>query len=192
MRSLYTILYAVPRLASGKPYGIESTHKLAEGVELALGSREIEVDHQLSREDFLSGRCFGRGGLPDTSASASRPSAAKQFVPLRPKTLNGGKISAYIVPSAVVEKEKRGVDLESVDLVVSQKSAQKPSARESFWIANWWVMWPLAHWCVADRTVRACACRRKPQQKKHKTWDGDGFVVHAGEKLTLLSDGGLV
>ena len=124
------------RLASGKPYGVENPQKLAEGVEFTLGSREIEIDHQLSREDFLSGRCFGRGGLKDTSASVIRTSATKQFVPLRPKTLNGGKNPAYMAPSAV-EKERRGVDLEPVNLVASHNPAQKLAARESFWTANW-------------------------------------------------------
>ncbi|KAI1786543.1 P-loop containing nucleoside triphosphate hydrolase protein [Ganoderma leucocontextum] len=157
------------QLASGKPYGIEGAHKLAEGLEFTLGSKEIEIDHQLSRQDFLSGRCFGRGGISDTSTSLSRPSTAKQFIPLKPKILNGGKNPAYIVPS-VAEKEKRGVDLEPVSLANSSKSAQKSAARDSYWTANW----------------------RKPQQKKHKTWDGDGFVTHEGEKLTLLSDSGLV
>ncbi|TBU32764.1 P-loop containing nucleoside triphosphate hydrolase protein [Dichomitus squalens] len=158
------------QLASGKPYGIEGAHKLAEGVEFTLGSKEIEIDHQLNRQDFLSGRCFGRGGISDTSVSTSRPSAVKQFVPLKPKTLNGVKNPAYIVPS-VTEKEKRSsVDLEPVGLVTSSNTGQSTPARESYWTANW----------------------RKPQQKKHKTWDGDGFVMHEGEKLTLLSDSGLV
>ncbi|RPD67158.1 hypothetical protein L226DRAFT_549783 [Lentinus tigrinus ALCF2SS1-7] len=158
------------QLTSGKPHGIEGAHKLAEGVEFSLGNREIEIDHQLLRTDFLSGRCFGRGGIAETSAAAnSRPSAAKQFVPLRPKTLNGGRSSAYIAPQAE-EKEKRGIELEAVNLVGSEKSTQKSLIRDSYWTANW----------------------RKPQQKKHKTWDGDGFVIHEGDKLTLLSDAGLV
>ncbi|PIL37156.1 hypothetical protein GSI_00848 [Ganoderma sinense ZZ0214-1] len=156
-------------LASGKPYGIEGTHRLAEGIEFTLGSKEIEIDHQLSRQDFLSGRCFGRSGISDTPAALSRPSVAKQFIPLKPKSLNGGKNPAYIIPS-VREKEKHGVDLELVSLATSSKSAQKSLARSSYWTANW----------------------RKPQQKKHKTWDGDGFVMHEGEKLSLLSDSGLV
>ncbi|RDX55621.1 hypothetical protein OH76DRAFT_1397013 [Lentinus brumalis] len=158
------------QLCSGKPYGIESTRKLAEGVEFALGSREIEVDHQLSRTDFLSGKCFGRGGGPDTStATNSRPSAAKQFVPLRPKTLNGGRTTVHTTPAAT-EKERSGINLEPVNLVTSQKAAQKSPARDSYWTANW----------------------RKPQQKKHKTWDGDGFIIHNGDKLTLLSEWGLM
>lgn len=124
------------RLANGKPYGIEGTHKLAEGVEFTLGSKEIEIDHQLSRHDFLSGRCFGRGGISDTSAALSRSIAAKQFIPLKPKILNGGKNSAYIVPS-VAEKEKHGVDLEPVGLANSSRSAQKSPVRDSYWTANW-------------------------------------------------------
>ncbi len=135
MTSLYWSAYI--RLCSGKPYGIESTRKLAEGVEFALGSREIEVDHQLSRTDFLSGKCFGRGGGPDTStATNSRPSAAKQFVPLRPKTLNGGRTTVHTTPAAT-EKERSGINLEPVNLVTSQKAAQKSPARDSYWTANW-------------------------------------------------------
>ena len=133
--SLYHGTFA--RLGFGKPYGIEGTHKLAEGIEFTLGSREVEIDHQLSRTDFLSGKCFGRGGLPESSASSSRPSAAKQFVPLRPKTLNDGKSAAYIAPPAASEKEKRSIELEAVNLVGSEKAAHKSSARDSYWTANW-------------------------------------------------------
>lgn len=32
--------------------------------------------------------------------------------------------------------------------------------------------------------------RRKPQNKKHKTWDGDAFVSHVGDKLTVISEKG--
>ncbi|KAH9853466.1 SNF2 family N-terminal domain-containing protein [Lenzites betulinus] len=157
------------QLANGRPHGVEGTHKLAEGSEFTIGSREVEIDHRLSREDFLSGRCFGRGGIPDGSSAASKASAAKQFVPLKPKTLNGTRNPAYIMPSAA-EKEKRGVTLEAVNLVSTEKSSQKTGGKHSYWTANW----------------------RKPQQKKHKTWDGDGYILHEGEKLTLLSDAGLV
>ncbi|KAI0771634.1 SNF2 family N-terminal domain-containing protein [Trametes elegans] len=157
------------QLASGKPHGIEGTHKLGEGSEFTIGSREVEIDHKLSREDFLSGRCFGRGGIPDSPATTSRPSAAKSFVPLRPKTLNEGKNPAYAVPTPA-QAERRGVALEAVNLVSAEKSSSKVSGNNAYWTANW----------------------RKPQQKKHKTWDGDGYVLLEGEKLTLLSDAGLL
>jgi len=32
--------------------------------------------------------------------------------------------------------------------------------------------------------------RRKPQQKKNKTWEGDAFVSLAGDKLCLISESG--
>ncbi|KAI0677546.1 SNF2 family N-terminal domain-containing protein [Trametes maxima] len=157
------------QLASGKPHGVEGTHKFGEGSEFTVGNREVEIDHRLSREDFLSGRCFGRGGIPDSSSATSRPSAAKQFVPLRPKTLNDDKSTAYSIPASVTTP-KRGVALEAVNLVSVEKPVEKSRVKDSYWTANW----------------------RKPQQKKHKTWDGDGYVIHQGEKLTLLSDAGLV
>ncbi|KAH9943433.1 P-loop containing nucleoside triphosphate hydrolase protein [Epithele typhae] len=154
------------QIATGKPHGIEGTHKLDEGVEFTLGSKEIEIDHRLSREDFLSGRCFGNGGIP--ISTESRPSAAKQFVPLKPKTLNG-KAPAH-TPSSVPDKPKRGIPLEPVSLVASQQISQRAATGGSCWTANW----------------------RKPQQKKHKTWDGDGFVILEDDKLTFLSDAGLI
>ncbi|KAI9001004.1 SNF2 family N-terminal domain-containing protein [Trametes punicea] len=157
------------QLASGRPHGIEGIHKLVEGSEFTLGSREVEIDHRLSREDFLSGRCFGRGITESPAAASSRPGAAKQFIPLRPKALNGGKNPAYIAPSAA-ETEKRCVALEAVSLVSVQKSSPESHNRSTYWTANW----------------------RKPQQKKHKTWDGDGFVLHEKQRLTLLSDTGLI
>lgn len=126
------------RLASGKPYGIEGAHKLAEGVEFTLGSKEIEIDHQLSRQDFLSGKCFGRGGISDNAVALSRPAASKQFIPLKPKVLNGGKNPAYIVPP-VTEKEKDTIDLEPVSLANSSKAPQKSPIRDSYWTANWYV-----------------------------------------------------
>ena len=112
---------------------MEGTHKLAEGSEFTVGSREVEIDHRLSREDFLSGRCFGRGGMPDTLSTSSRLSAAKQFVPLRPKTLNGDRNPAFNAPAP----EKRAVALEAVNLVSSAKTSTKTQSKDTYWTANW-------------------------------------------------------
>ena len=115
---------------------MEGTHKLAEGSEFTVGSREVEIDHRLSREDFLSGRCFGRGGLPDAHTTSSHLSAARQFVPLRPKTLNGDRNPAYNAP-APVASEKRAVALEAVNLVSSAKTPTKTHSKDTYWTANW-------------------------------------------------------
>lgn len=32
--------------------------------------------------------------------------------------------------------------------------------------------------------------RRKPQQRKHKTWDGDCFITHRDKKLTFVTENG--
>ena len=40
--------------------------------------------------------------------------------------------------------------------------------------------------------VHANFRRRRPQGKKHKTWDGDAFVSHTGDKLTVISEKGKV
>ena len=130
---------AFTRLCSGKPYGVEGVHKLEEGVEFTLGSREIEIDHRLSREDFLSGRCFGRGGIP-VNTPPSRPSAAKQFVPLKPKTLNSGTHSPH-AQTTMSPAEKRGIALEPVNLVVREATLPKIQVREAYWTANWLVLY---------------------------------------------------
>ncbi|OBZ66115.1 DNA repair and recombination protein RAD54B [Grifola frondosa] len=74
--------------------------------------------------------------------------------------------------SRALETDKKGVQLEPVNLI--SESPDKPSSKanmqDSFWMANW----------------------RKPQQKKHKTWDGDAFVIHRSDKLMLISESGVI
>ena len=56
---------------------------LGEGSELKLGDREMEIDCPVSRADYLSGACFGRG-TPFNPPIANSPGASKQFAPLKP------------------------------------------------------------------------------------------------------------
>ena len=42
----------------------------------------------------------------------------------------------------------------------------------------------------AYRHISCPNIRRKPTSAKHKKWDGDAFVSHAGEKLKLVSESG--
>lgn len=41
-------------------------------------------------------------------------------------------------------------------------------------------------------TLTRTFCRRKPQHKKHKTWDGDAYVIRQGRTLILVSERGKV
>lgn len=40
--------------------------------------------------------------------------------------------------------------------------------------------------CLTTKDV----LRRKQQNKKHKTWDGDAYISHEGDKLTMISEDG--
>lgn len=86
------------RIAGGKPSGVESAQQIAVGSVLSLGGKELEVDCEIPKSDFASGKCFGASmdtGSPNPVIRNSI-STVKPFKPLRPKTLN----SDFRVPSA--------------------------------------------------------------------------------------------
>ncbi|KAG6378110.1 P-loop containing nucleoside triphosphate hydrolase protein [Boletus reticuloceps] len=134
-----------------------------EGGQYLFGGKEIGIDHPISRADYLSGKCFGRGSkVTSSSAAPSAPTIQKQFVPLKPSNL----ATPYKTPT------KKVVDLQPVNLLTGQSSttAQEPRGSKSYWTANW----------------------RRPQARKHKTWDGDAFVQQIGNQLTVISEKGKI
>ncbi|KAH9830730.1 SNF2 family N-terminal domain-containing protein [Rhodofomes roseus] len=154
---------------SGPLHGIESANALATGVNLRVGNKELEVDHVVSRPDFMSGKCFTNGRADCSSPVVSSVSGAipKPYAPLRPKLMNDFKTPSRVTDSV---PSRKAIELEAVDLVKGDRSASKGKAQDSFWTANW----------------------RKPQQKKHKTWDGDAYVSLRAEKITLISEKGMI
>ncbi|EMD37765.1 hypothetical protein CERSUDRAFT_94757 [Gelatoporia subvermispora B] len=155
--------------SSGKAHGIDGTHRISEGVNFSVGSKELEVEYAVKREDFLSGKCFGRGVSSNASTSLGSTSAsAKQFKPLRPVVVN---TPSFIAPPPAPNPKHTGIQLEAVNLTSSKKSATVEAAGgASFWTVNW----------------------RKPQQKKHKTWDGDGYIAVRDNMLLFIDDRGIV
>ncbi|KAI6121363.1 P-loop containing nucleoside triphosphate hydrolase protein [Pisolithus sp. B1] len=141
--------------------GSLNTADLEVGGEYHCGGREIGIDHSISRSDYLSRRCFGRGPQPAPTANSS--ASSKQFLPLKPNKLT----APYKAPVL----QKPAIELEPVALssTSSSRSLQRREAH-TFWTANW----------------------RKPQSKKHKTWDGDAFVSLSGKKLTVISQTGTI
>ncbi|KAF8441415.1 P-loop containing nucleoside triphosphate hydrolase protein [Boletus edulis BED1] len=134
-----------------------------EGGQYLFGGKEIGIDHPISRVDYLCGKCFGRGSKVTSSfATPPAPTIQKQFVPLKPSNL----ATPYKTPTRKV------VDLQPVNLLSGQSSttAQEPRGSKSYWTANW----------------------RRPQAKKHKTWDGDAFVQQIGNQLTVISEKGKI
>ncbi|KII92162.1 hypothetical protein PLICRDRAFT_50591 [Plicaturopsis crispa FD-325 SS-3] len=150
-----------------------------EGLEFKLASKELEVDHAIPAQDFLSGACFGRGVPVASSAHAPKTSI---LTPVRSvgMTSSAGPSKQFRPPlSNYSSKPKsRGIPLQPVDLVsqtgrkeMEMEVEEKPaSAPESHWTANW----------------------RKHQSKKNKTWDGDAFVSHIGNKVHLISEEGKI
>ncbi|KAF9245007.1 P-loop containing nucleoside triphosphate hydrolase protein [Melanogaster broomeanus] len=135
------------------------------GGEHQFGGKEIGIDNSISRADYLSGRCFGRGSKATSGlAVASTLAIQKQFIPLKPSNLT----TPYKAPTI----QRQAIDLQPVALLAGQShtAAVEPQGTRSCWTANW----------------------RKPQGKKHKTWDGDAFVQHVGNKLTVISEKGKI
>ncbi|KAI0266687.1 P-loop containing nucleoside triphosphate hydrolase protein [Gloeopeniophorella convolvens] len=150
---------------------------LEEGAQLRVGNKELEIDRALQPSEYLSGACFGRGSIDVASLAPLTNSTAlsKQFVPLKPVALNSTGTRVSILPAASGPQRKT-IELEPVNLLShSGAPPSKPpllSGNDSqvYWTANW----------------------RKPQQKKHKTWDGDAYVTLEKGNLILVSENGKI
>lgn len=103
-----------------------------EGGEYVFGGKEVGIDRQISRVDYLSGKCFGRGSRVTSGAATSGSTSIiqKQPVPLKPSNL----ATPYKTPTRKV------VDLQPVNLLSqSGITAQEPRGSKSYWTANWYV-----------------------------------------------------
>jgi DNA repair and recombination protein RAD54B len=138
---------------------------VCEGAEFEMGGKTLEVDRRMARDEYRSGACFGRAGTgfvaPVEPAPAKSNLLTKKYVPLTPMHLN----PAPAGPTRFYPTTTAAALSSSTAAVPASVPAAGP---ESHWTANW----------------------RKPQNKKHKTWDGDGFVTLSGGTLTLISDTG--
>ncbi|KAN0134016.1 P-loop containing nucleoside triphosphate hydrolase protein [Lactarius tabidus] len=149
---------------------------LESGVQLTLGNKELEIDRAMQPSEYLSGACFGRGGMSDAPLPplTNSVSLAKQFVPLRPVALNPSTIRLPTAPESSVSQRKV-IELEPVSLVsrptvLPKRQSGHDDDAQSYWTANW----------------------RKPQHKKHKTWDGDAYITSQGSALILVSEHGKI
>lgn len=105
----------------------------------------MEVDSAVSRNDFMSGKIFGRGGIGvDTTEVESKPrfasasSLKKKFVPLRLVSLNAS--APVKSTSDDTSYLKRGiVSLRPVDLVQNTENEGHPqdTVVTAYWFANW-------------------------------------------------------
>ncbi|KAH9998501.1 P-loop containing nucleoside triphosphate hydrolase protein [Russula compacta] len=150
---------------------------LEEGSQLNVGNKELQIDRAMQPSEYLSGACFGRGGISDTPLPplTNSTSLSKQFIPLRPVALNPSSVRLPVQSDAAVSHRK-AIDLEPISLLsqpvtLSSKAQSKgDNDAQSYWTANW----------------------RKPQHKKHKTWDGDAYAMVQGGTLILVSERGKI
>jgi DNA repair and recombination protein RAD54B len=110
-------------------------HPIEEGREFHISSKDIQLETEIPKSEYLSGSCFGRGVVLDAPAASSSLTAVKQFVPL--------------TISSPAERPMKGIPLQPFDLLASSTSnkTNKPSTAvaapekvaESHWMANWCV-----------------------------------------------------
>lgn len=157
--------------------GKVNSDALEEGSELSLGNKELQIDRAMQASEYLSGACFGRGGLADAQLPSLTNSAAlsRQFTPLKPVALNPPAVRPPAPPAASASQRKV-IELEPVSLLSqpaktsSKVHSEGDNDAHLYWTANW----------------------RKPQNKKHKTWDDDAYVTVQGGTLILVSERGKI
>jgi DNA repair and recombination protein RAD54B len=117
---------------------------LESGVQLTVGNKELEVDRAMQPSEYLSGACFGRGGMGDAPLPplTNSVSLSKQFVPLRPVALNPSTIRLPSAPESSVSQRKV-IELEPVSLLSrptgpsSKGQSGSDDDAQSYWTANW-------------------------------------------------------
>ncbi|KAI0344614.1 hypothetical protein BDW22DRAFT_1482814 [Trametopsis cervina] len=164
------------RIACGKPNGVEPD-KIGDGSEFSLGGKELQIDRAIQASEYFSGTCFANGVVVNAPEPAttlrSSATAAKQFTPLKPRNgLNFKGPSFVRQPLASSSKSASlQASVREKDAVMTDTSDTRTQiGSDTFWMVNW----------------------RKPQQRKHKTWDGDAYLSQRGELLTLVSEKGLM
>ncbi|KAH8107828.1 P-loop containing nucleoside triphosphate hydrolase protein [Cristinia sonorae] len=158
------------RIAQGKP-DLGDAGKLGVGSQLVLGGKELEIDCAIKKEDYLSGKCFTRGGASSPPPTVIRNTGAstKQFVPLRPKSLNNGfKPPSFLQRGPPIAGPSRAAA--EVTVIETPVTDVVKSGVSSYWTVNW----------------------RKPQGKKNKTWDGDAFLIAEKSQVQLVSEAGII
>jgi DNA repair and recombination protein RAD54B len=117
---------------------------LEEGAQLNVGNKELQIDRTMQPSEYLSGSCFGRGGIGETTLPRLTNSTmlSKQFIPLKPVALNPSSVrlpssrEASIPPKKVIELEP--ITLLSRPVAPSSKAeSEGDNDAQSYWTANW-------------------------------------------------------
>ena len=153
------------------------TLPLCEGRNLFFTSKEVELERTIPWSQFLSGLCFGKApAITIASPSAvSSTHVVKKFIP--PSSNYRGRSETSHKPhKPKVEGESIPTSDNNLSIITNQPSTH--------WIVNWYIL----RWNEISTNI--LFTRRKPQGKKNKTWDGDAYISHTGEKLIMISEDG--
>ena len=151
------------------------TLPLCEGRNLFFASKEVELERTIPRSQFLSGLCFGKAPTITTIASppfVSNTHSVKKFIPPSSNSRGRSETSHKLE----VEGESIPTSDNKFSIITNQPSTH--------WIVNWYIP------RYDEVSTNILFTRRKPQGKKNKTWDGDAYVSHTGEKLIMISEDG--
>jgi DNA repair and recombination protein RAD54B len=128
------------RLTTGSigPDGLE------EGTQLNVGNKELQIDRAMQPSEYLSGSCFGRGGIGDRPLPPLTNSTAlsKQFTPLKPVALNPSSVRPP-TPREASFSQRKVIELEPIDLLSrpvtpsSRTESGGDDGAQSYWTANW-------------------------------------------------------
>ncbi|KZT54882.1 hypothetical protein CALCODRAFT_472835 [Calocera cornea HHB12733] len=137
------------------------------GASFGVGGKEVEIDSPISKEEYLSGRCF-----TSSSSVYVPPPPAPKFQAIRPirKDTGGPSIPLPALGSRPL------VPARKPSLVPPKVTQPKP----------------MDHPTDADyKAVRYYTVNwRKPQTKKFKTWDGDAYLVVKGDYCVMQDASG--
>ncbi|KAG8843774.1 helicase [Tulasnella sp. 330] len=140
------------------------------GDELYIGGKDVLLDSPISDRDFLSGLCFGNSiPAPKTSGIELVPVPLLQTSHPSISLLSSKPSSSFSAPFKLGSSGFKNPLLETTKTNLTgvlDELDKDLEAERSYWTVNW----------------------RKPQVKKHKTWDGDGILAQEGLKITLFSE----
>ncbi|KAJ3826895.1 SNF2 family N-terminal domain-containing protein [Lentinula raphanica] len=146
---------------------------LSDGKLLNIGGKDVELDRQISKQEYLSGTCFGTRSVVITQPAQEtiKSASAKTFIP---PTIRKAK------PNIEHSNQSSSTPPFTTELLPSRKSNENlksepstaESAKPSYWAANW----------------------RKLQSsnKKQVIWEGDAFISCIDHKITMLSEKGKI
>ncbi|KAF9045835.1 hypothetical protein BDZ89DRAFT_1155511 [Hymenopellis radicata] len=156
--------------SDGKPLGSAAAPQtVEEGFECGFAGKDICLECETTKAEYLSGRCFGHASS-GPSVPDSTPSTSKSYAPL--KVSAAPRVSSsFHAPSMKPSAPKRGIPLEEVGLFSALPTSNQIKENieiKSYWSANW----------------------RKVSKNGKGSWDGDAFVMHNNKVVTLISDTG--